>query len=210
MMKILSNEILILTMSHKVTAFGVVGYALLVNNASNEGAIGAGIATFLMFDQYRAYLLDFPAQHGMNQYGLVFNILFLAATVYALLTNQDYASGMTKALCLYGAVNSVFGCLDPKTFATVWGIKETEIDKEYMYIIRKYCWYTIAFCTMTWMLLFTDASSLNSLGYGTAVVLSGVVSQNFVTKDVGELKLSPVPQFAWMLFFSILAASILM
>ena len=83
---------------YSVAAEGVVSYSLLVNKSTVHGAIGAGLVTLFLGDSIRAYLNDFPEGFGMYKTGLIFNILFGAANIHALLTDQSYAVPLTLAL----------------------------------------------------------------------------------------------------------------
>lgn len=56
-----------------------------------------------------------PQGFGTHKIGLNFHILFDAATVHSLLTDQKYAVPLTLALCLFGAAIGAFMlpvCLD--------------------------------------------------------------------------------------------------
>lgn len=180
-----------------------------MNKASVNGAIGAGLMTITLCIYVRALLNGYPAEHGMKQNGLILTMLFAAFTTYALLTNQEYASCLAMGLCAYGAISAVFGCAFPVVSTMLRGIDEKDIDTRYLHVLRMYCWSLLALCAMTWALL-TGVEPNESLAYASVVVLAGLISQNFFTKDTTKLEMKRFPQYAWMTGLAVLAGSILL
>lgn len=196
-------------MRFTVLAEGVLGYALLVNKCSVRGALGAAITTLTLGDSVRAYLTDFPGEHGFSKIGLVINILFSAVTIHSLLTDQEYAVPLAMALCVYGAANAIWGAVFPTQMATSWGIQEGEMDLGYQHVLRLYCWSLLAFCISSFALL-KDVEPLQALAYAGVVELLGLISRNFITKEPTELGMKNGPQYAWMVVAAVLVGSMLL
>jgi len=203
------SEICSAALGAYVAALGVVGYSLLVNHAGVKGSIGAGLVTINLGDNVKSILNDFPGRHGMHINGLLFTTVFMAAAAYALLTDQDYASNLTKALCTYGAANAAFGCVRPVQFATTWGLRKEDMDQGYVHVLRMYCWTLLAFCTLTLTLL-ADVDPLESLACASTVVMIGLFSRNFITKDAVQLEMKQAPLHAWIVGLAVLATTILL
>ena len=128
-----------------------------------------------------------------------------AAAYYGTTINTEYAELAKKGFAAWCGLNGLYLLASPSGAIDLWGLKGTDAGTSCC--MRVLGGWLAAFGVTIWSLI-QGNDSLQSIGYGWAVLCAMCASMNFITKEVEDLKLDQNKMYAWLAFAAAAAGTL--